>query len=243
MNLATILRILLPRSPKPNVSSTILTTVSIASITPHFLSEAGFLDIASVFLEGQTVNGIFLLGIYGFLLKRPIIFVTSNTCISCALEWSIALQRCCMKLVNSTQTDNVLHIPSQAKNQQVVNIFQQGGTHGAQMSGAFEPFECLWMHIWAWHFCCISKTLPGLHGTIFCRSDLSSSGPPQRQGAAHLDHEQRSRISRKQDIRMYNCASCNGNHIGSDLPKVLFKVLFWALLLVKALFSHFFGHF
>ena len=90
-------------------------------------------------------------------------------------------------------------------------IFQQGGTHGAQMSGAFEPFECLWMHIWAWHFCCISKTLPGLHGTIFCRSDLSSSGPPQRQRAAHLDHEQRSRISRKQDIRMCNCASCNGN--------------------------------
>ena len=27
-----------------------------------------------------------------------------------------------------------------------------------------------------------------------------------------------------------------GNHIGSELLKVLFKVLFWALLLVKALF-------
>ena len=32
-------------------------------------------------------------------------------------------------------------------------------------------------------------------------------------------------------------------HIGSELPKVLFKVLFWALLLAKTLFLALFGIF
>ena len=52
---------------------------------------------------------------------------------------------------------------------------------------------------------------------------------------------------------LQNQVNCD-QHIGSELPKVLFKVLFWALLLVKALFfalllvkalffPHFFGHF
>ena len=89
--------------------------------------------------------------------------------------------------------------------------FNRVGHTAPKCPGPLNPlnvFECIFGPD---TFAVSQRLCQGCMEPFFCRSDLSSSGPPQRQGAAHLDHEQRSRISRKQDIRMCNCASCNGN--------------------------------